>query len=80
MSAVWVIASASAPAIKWQTVYNHFNRWSHGGTLDAILRRLRQATVDAEELAGGLWCIDGTIVRAARCAAGAEKKGSKMQC
>ena len=65
---------------KWQTVYDHFNNWSHDGTFDAILRRLQQATVDAEELDDGLWCVDGTIVRAARCAAGAEKKGSRIQC
>jgi len=60
---------------KWQTVYDHFNNWSKDGTFDAILRRLQEATVDAEELDEELWCVDGTIVRAARCAAGAEKRG-----
>lgn len=65
---------------KWQTVYDHFSKWSKDGTFDGILRRLQQATVDAEELDNGLWCVDGTIVRAARCAAGAEKKGAQTEC
>lgn len=65
---------------KWQTVYDHFSKWSRDGTFDGILRRLQQATVDAEELDNGLWCVDGTIVRAARCAAGAEKKGAQTEC
>ena len=65
---------------KWQTVYDHFNHWSKDGTFDAILRRLQKATVDAEEIDEGLWCVDGTIVRAARCAAGAVKKGSRIEC
>lgn len=64
---------------RWQTVYDHFNNWSKDGTFDTILRRLQKATVDAEEIDDGLWCVDGTIVRAARCAAGAEKKGSKIE-
>lgn len=65
---------------KWQTVYDHFNNWSKDGTFDAILRRLQEASVDAEEVDEELWCVDGTIVRAARCAAGAEKKGPRLQC
>lgn len=31
----------------------------------------------AQEIGEDLWCVDGMIVRAARCAAGAEKKGAK---
>jgi Transposase and inactivated derivatives len=65
---------------KWQTVYDHFNNWSKDGTFDAILRRLQGAMVDAQEIDKDLWCVDGTIVRAARCAAGAEKKGSRLRC
>ena len=54
----------------WQTVWDLFNRWNQDGTLIKILERLRlQQELDPE-----LWCIDGTIVRAARCAAGGEKK------
>lgn len=54
----------------WATVWDLFNTWNHNGTLQAILDRLRgQLEIDEE-----LWCIDGTIVRAAKCAAGGGKK------
>lgn len=65
---------------KWQTVYDHFNNWSKDGTFDAILHRLQQGVLDAEQIDEDLWCVDGTIIRAARCAAGAEKKGSPVKC
>jgi hypothetical protein len=42
-------------------------------TLDQILRRLRSALIDVDQIDDELWCVDGTNVRAARCAAGAEK-------
>lgn len=59
---------------KWQSVWRLFDEWNGDGTLDTILNRLRAAHVDAGELNRELWCIDGTIVRAARCAAGGGKK------
>lgn len=59
---------------KWKTVYELFRQWSDDGTFDEILRRLRSAMVDVEEIDDELWCVDGTNVRAARCAAGADKK------
>lgn len=53
------------------TVWDHFDRWNHDGTLLAILDRLRgDVSIDDQ-----LWCVDGTIVRAAKCAAGGGKKG-----
>lgn len=55
----------------WATVWDLFDTWNADGTLLAILDRLRgQVEIDEE-----LWCIDGTIVRAAKCAAGGGKKG-----
>ncbi len=60
---------------KWGTVYDLFRKWSLDGTLDIIFRRLRGALVDVEEIDKELWCVDGTNVRAARCAAGAKKGG-----
>ena len=55
----------------WATVWDLFDTWNSDGTLVAILNRLRgQVDIDEE-----LWCVDGTIVRAARCAAGGGKKG-----
>lgn len=62
---------------KWGTVYDLFRTWSLDGTLDTIFRRLRGALVDVEEIDQELWCVDGTNVRAARCAAGAKKGGPK---
>ncbi len=58
----------------WKTVYNHFDRWNADGTLDEVRKRLLSRFVDQDEIDKELWCIDGTIVRAARCAAGGGKK------
>ena len=53
-------------------MWDHFNRWHDDGTLVAILDRLRgQIEIDEE-----LWCIDGTSIRAAKCAAGGGKRGT----
>lgn len=57
----------------WQTVWRLFDQWNHDGTLQAILDRLRgRVKIDKE-----LWCVDGTSVRAAKCAAGGGKKGTR---
>ncbi len=54
----------------WATVWDLFDTWNGDGTLAAILDRLRgQVQIDDE-----LWCVDGTVVRAARCASGGGKK------
>jgi transposase len=60
----------------WETVYTWFDRWTSDGTLDEILRRLKAAMSETEDFDHELWCIDGTVVRAHRCAAGGGKKGS----
>ncbi len=59
----------------WATVWDLFDKWNGDGTLNEILCRLRAVRVDCEDIDEELWCIDGTIVRAARCAAGGGKKG-----
>lgn len=59
----------------WQTVWRLFDRWNSDGTLDKILRRLRNSFAKSGDFDGQLWCVDGTIIRAARCAAGGGKKG-----
>ena len=63
---------------KWGTVYDLFRTWSLDGTFEQILQRLQGAMVDVDEIRDDLWCVDGTIVRAARCAAGA-KKGDRQK-
>ena len=59
---------------KWGTVWDLFDKWNGDGTLDEIVHRLRAARVDLDDIDQQLWCVDGTVVRAARCAAGGGKK------
>ena len=63
---------------KWGTVWDLFDKWNDDGTLNEILQRLRGARIDAGEIDNQLWCVDGTIVRAARCTAGGGKKTTQM--
>jgi len=60
---------------KWQTVWDLFDRWNASGLWDEIVTRFRSACVDAGDIDTELWCVDGSVVRAARCAAGGGKKG-----
>jgi transposase len=60
----------------WATIWDLFDKWNGDGTLDEILRRLQAAQVAAGAIDEELWCVDGTSVRAARCAAGGGKKGT----
>ncbi len=59
---------------KWGRVWDLFDKWNKDGTLDQISHRLQSAHIDLDESGKSLWCVDGTIVRAARCAAGGGKK------
>ena len=61
----------------WATVWDLFDTWNDDGTLSEILHQLRAAEVDVGQIDEDLWCIDGTIVRAARCAAGGGKRGTR---
>ena len=59
----------------WATVFAHFNRWSSDGTLATVFTRLEERFSEDERFDHSLWCIDGSIVRAHRCAGGGGKKG-----
>lgn len=60
----------------WQTIYHHFNSWRRRKVFERILEAL-QVRLDAEgHIDWDLWCVDGTMVRASRSAAGAGKKGA----
>ena len=62
----------------WQSVYHHFNAWRREGVYERVLAAL-QVRLDAEgQIDWDLWCVDGTMVRASRSAAGAGKKGAPM--
>ena len=55
----------------WQTVHRRFNAMRRDGLLGRMLERL-QVRLNAESLIDpDLWCVDGTVIRAARAAAGA---------
>ena len=55
----------------WPTAWRLFDQWNCDGTLIRILNRLRgEVDLDTQ-----LWCVDGTVVRAHKCAAGGGKKG-----
>lgn len=61
----------------WQTVYDYFRCWRSAGVFDRILQAL-QIRLDREgKIDWDLWCVDGSNVRAARCAGGADKKVSR---
>ncbi len=62
----------------YTTAWDHFDKWNADGTLARILEVLRAAFIEAGEIDNGLWCLDGTIVRAARCANGGGKKTIRM--
>ena len=59
----------------WETIYGLFDKWNADGLLDKILKRLQAVHVDVGMIDEQLWCVDGSIVRAHRCAAGGGKKG-----
>ena len=58
----------------WQTLYGRFRRWCRDGTFARILDRILKLVEEKGKIGFDLWCVDGTVVRAARCAAGAPKK------
>jgi len=60
----------------WQTVYDHFGTWRGKGVYDRILEALHIRLDRNGRIDWDLWCIDGSSVRAARAAAGADKKVS----
>ena len=60
----------------WQTVYDHFRNWRRQGVFATVIDALQVKLDDRGLIDWELWCVDGAIVRAARAAAGADKKVS----
>ena len=58
----------------WQTVFYRFNRWRRDGTWTRIVTSLLDELDDKGQIDHDLWCIDGTVIRASRAAAGAGKR------
>jgi transposase len=61
----------------WGTVYYRFHRWRRDGTWVRIATALLDELDDKGKVDHDLWCIDGSVVRASRAAAGAKKKGER---
>ena len=55
----------------WATAWDLFDQWNRVGLLLALLQRL-QGDVQLDD---ELWCIDGTVVRAHKCASVGGKRG-----
>ena len=60
----------------WQTVYDHFSTWRGGGIFAKVVEALQVKLDERGLIDWELWCVDGANVRAARAAAGADKKVS----
>lgn len=60
----------------WQTVYDHFRKWRKSGIFARIIEALQVKLDEKGLIDWELWCVDGANVRAARAAAGADKKVS----
>src|ERR1035437_941809 len=60
----------------WQTVYDHFRNWRNAGLYDRILEALHIRLDQNGQIDWALWFTAGWSARAARAAAGAEKKVS----
>ena len=61
----------------WQTVYGYFSRWRKAGVFARIIEALQIKLDERGLIDWELWCMDGANVRAARAAAGADKKVSR---
>lgn len=59
----------------WKTVHHRFSEWRRSGAFEHLVQALQSELVMAGQIDRDLWCVDGTNVRAARCAGGARKKG-----
>ncbi len=61
-----------------KTVQRYFSSWRRTGVFAAIIEALQIKLDDRGLIDWELWCVDGANVRAARAAAGAEKKVSRF--
>ncbi len=54
----------------WSTVYKRFCRWRKSGLWDRIFESLLKRVDREVDIDDSLWCVDGSVIRAHRCAAG----------
>jgi transposase len=58
----------------WSTAYNRFRRWRIRGLWDRLLQALHARSEATGDIDWDLFCIDGSVARAHKAAAGAGKK------
>jgi transposase len=81
----WVLSSGAAwrdlPERygPWKTVYGRFRRWTQTGLFENILQALEARARQADRIDFEFSAVDGSIVRAHKCAAGALKKGLRAR-
>jgi transposase len=63
----------------WQTVFTRFNGWRRDGTWVRVVTSLLDELDDNGRIDHDLWCIDGTVIRASRAAAGGGEKGEPFR-
>lgn len=74
---LWILATGAAwrdvpeEFGNWATVYGRFRRWKNEGLWDRIHNRLLSRFDHLGRIDRSLWCVDGSVVRAHRVAAGA---------
>jgi transposase len=61
----------------FQTVHRYFTQWRKSGVFAGIIEALQVELDERGLIDWNLWCVDGANVRAARAAAGADKKVSR---
>ena len=60
------------------TVYTRFACWRRAGVFDRLVEGLLGMLNDKDEIDWDLWCVDGSVARAARCAGGYPKGGGHL--
>jgi transposase len=64
---------------RWKTVYDRYRRWCHSGLFQKLLDALEAQARRSERIDFEFSAVDGSNVRAHRCAAGALKKGPRRK-
>lgn len=78
---LWVLCTGSSwkdmPAEfgNFKTIYNRFRRWTQEGLWDRIVEKLIHRLDEEDLIDRSVWCVDSSVIRAHRVAAGAPRKG-----